>query len=58
MKIVFDQDKSFLQLEEMNDKMRLTLCGIKSYNKAMMFSVDLDEQQVLEIIEYLLNYKK
>jgi len=55
MKIVFEEDKSFLELEQKEDgKVRLILCAANGYKKTIMLSVDLNQAQLDELKKFLL----
>lgn len=59
MKIVFEEDGSFLELLPSDDnKMVLVLCWRESYNKTKMASVELSQDQVYELSTFLSEKEK
>ena len=57
MKITFEDDGSFLEFLPESDKITVILCGRKSYNQVTMSNANISEEQVSEIIEFLLEWK-
>lgn len=58
MKIMFNEDDSFLELLSNEDKVTFVMCGKKSYRQVTMSSADLSEEQVDEIIAFLNEWKQ
>ena len=58
MKITFEEDGSFLGLETLNNGLiRLVLCAKRDHTKTTMSSIDLKDEEVLEILSFLLKWQ-
>jgi len=58
MRIIFEEDGSFLELLPTDDKIMLVLCGRKSYKEVTMASAELSEDQVSELLQFLLDWQE
>jgi len=59
MRIVFEEDSSFLELIPTEEnKLSFIMCGRKSYREVTMASADLSEEQVAELITFLLTWQE
>ena len=60
MKIIFEEDRSFLELLPSDDNSKLTvvMCGRKSFREVTMSSADLTIGQAEEIANFLANWIK
>lgn len=56
MRIIFN-DNSFLELLPEKDGLTLVLCGRKSHKEVTMSSANLSEEQITELINFLINWE-
>lgn len=57
MKIIFEDDGSFIELLDEEDKITIVMCGKKSYRETIMSKAQIDKSQVSDIVDFLIKWK-
>lgn len=58
MKIIFNEDNSFLEVLPSDETITIILCGRKSHNEVTMSSAELSNIQVDELLNFLISWKE
>jgi hypothetical protein len=58
MKIIFEEDNSFLEVLPSGKTITIILCGRKSHNEVTMSSAELSNTQVDDLLNFLISWKK